>query len=97
MRREDAIRILRDHDRELRRRHRVTSLTLFGSTARCQAVESSDVDLLVEFESEPTFDLFMDLKFRLEELLGRRVDLVTKAGLRSVVKESVEREAVRVT
>ncbi len=89
-------RILRRHADELRSRYRVGFLALFGSSARREATETSDVDLLVEFDTEPTFDLFMDLKFRLEELLGRPVDLVTRAGLRDGLKERVEREAVRV-
>ena len=89
-------RVLRRHADELRSRYRVGFLALFGSAARREATETSDVDLLVEFETEPTFDLFMDLKFRLEELLGRPVDLVTRAGLRDGLKERVEREAVRV-
>ncbi len=93
---DEILRILRDHAGELRSRYRVGFLALFGSSARRQATEASDVDLLVEFETEPTFDLFMDLKFRLEDLLGRRVDLVTRAGLRDSLKERVEREAVRV-
>lgn len=74
----------------------VKSLGLFGSVARGEARTDSDVDLLVAFDGPATFDRYMDLKFFLEELLGRRVDLVTERGLREAVRPTVERELRRV-
>jgi predicted nucleotidyltransferase len=56
----------------------VKRLGLFGSFVRGQQDQDSDVDLLVEFDSgKKTFDAFMRLAFFLEDLLGRRVELVT--------------------
>lgn len=75
----------------------MASLALFGSVARNEAGPDSDVDLLVTFAAPPTFDRFMDLKFYLEDLLGRRADLVTAAALKPRLKAIVEREAIRVT
>ena len=69
---------------------------LFGSAARGQAGPASDVDVLVEFDGPPTFDRYMDLKFHLEDLLGRRVDVVTPAALKPHMRPVVQREAVRV-
>jgi predicted nucleotidyltransferase len=80
----------------LRRRFAVRSLFLFGSAARGQAGPASDVDVLVEFDGPPTFDRYMDLKFHLEDLLGRRVDVVTPAALKPHMRPVVQREAVRV-
>lgn len=94
-RREALTALLRGHAQDLRR-FRVRSLDLFGSLARDDAHAASDVDLLVEFEEGPTFDQFMDLKFFLEDLLSRRVDLVTRAALKPRMRAVVEREAVRV-
>jgi predicted nucleotidyltransferase len=74
----------------------VRSLSLFGSVARNEAGEGSDVDVLVDFEGEATFDRYMGLKFFLEDLLGRKVDLVTQKALRNELRPSVELEAVRV-
>lgn len=74
----------------------VRSLFLFGSVARDEARADSDVDLLVDFATSPTFRGYMDLKFFLEDLLGRRVDLVTRTGLRPRALPTVEREAIRV-
>jgi predicted nucleotidyltransferase len=95
MRREDALRILRDHLTELRAMG-VRSLSLFGSVAREQASETSDVDVLVELDRPATFDGFMDLKLRLEGWLGTRVDLVTLKSLRQRLRARIEAEAIRV-
>jgi len=74
----------------------VASLALFGSMARGDAGDTSDVDFLVSFEGPATFDRYMDLKLFLEDLLERRVDLVTERGLRDEVRPFVERELLRV-
>ena len=55
---------------------------MFGSFARQEAGADSDVDLLVEFEpGRKSFDNFMSLSFLLEEVLGRRVELITPESL----------------
>lgn len=60
----------------------VRRLGLFGSFVREQQGEESDIDILVEFEQgRKTFDNFMQIGFLLEELLGRRVELVTPEAL----------------
>ena len=74
----------------------VASLALFGSVARGEDGAASDVDLLVAFDGPATFDGYMDLKLFLEDLLERRVDLVTEQALREEVRPSVERELLRV-
>ncbi len=74
----------------------VSSLSLFGSVARGDATEASDIDLLVRFEGRATFDRYMDLKLFLEDLLGRRVDLVTEQAPREEVRAQVEQEPLRV-
>jgi hypothetical protein len=71
----------------------VKRLGLFGSFRHGEAREDSDVDLLVEFEpSRKTFDAFMDLSFRLESLLGRRVRLVTPESLSPYIGPHILRE-----
>ncbi|HEX7052493.1 MAG TPA: nucleotidyltransferase family protein [Burkholderiales bacterium] len=72
----------------------VRRLAVFGSAARDELTESSDVDVLVEFEGPATFAAYMDLKFYLEDLLGRPVDLVTEKGLRQELRPYVEKELV---
>ena len=93
--REILDRLLR-HAPDLRKRFALKGLWLFGSVARDQARVGSDIDMVVEFAGAPTFDAYMDLKFRLEEILGARVDLVTRAAIRPTLKERIEKESVLV-
>lgn len=95
MRRDDVIRLLREHWDEIRQ-HSVKHLSLFGSVARDEAGPDSDVDVLVEFDTPIGLIKFVHVKHVLEDLLGRPVDLVTLAGLRSWARPSVERDAIHV-
>lgn len=95
MEREQVLDLLAAHRADLERFH-VRSLRLFGSVARDEATEGSDIDLLVSFDQTPTFSEYMKLRIFLEDLLGASVDLVTEKGLRSRVRPAVEREAIRV-
>ena len=97
MNKNEILEILRAHRDELRKRFGVKSLAVFGSVARGEAGPDSDVDILVEFEGRATFDRYMGLKFFLEDLLGRRVDLVTRKALKPRMRPYVEREAIHVT
>jgi len=81
---------------QLRRDYRVAALYVFGSVARGDASNTSDVDLLVEFDGPPTFAQFMDLKLLLEDTLHVRIDLVTRAALRSRTRPRIEAELRRV-
>jgi predicted nucleotidyltransferase len=69
---------------------------LFGSVARDEATDHSDVDVIAEFERPLTFKRFMGFKIFLEDLLGLDVDLVTELGLRERIRPDVERDAIRV-
>jgi predicted nucleotidyltransferase len=78
---QDIVTVLREN-RELIQELGVKRLGLFGSFVRGEQRAESDVDLLVEFEpGKKTFDNFMALAFLLEDLLRRRVELVTAESL----------------
>jgi len=96
MNKEIVLRLLKDHAREIRCRFSVKKLCVFGSVARGEDTTQSDLDVLVVFERKATFDLFMDLKFYLEELLGIKVDLVTDKALRPQVRQAIEGEIIDV-
>lgn len=87
---------LAEHQREIATRFGVRQLALFGSAARDELREDSDVDVLVEFEGPATFNGYFDLKDYLEALLGRTVDLVTERGLKPRARRHVERDLIRV-
>src|SRR6266496_521003 len=96
MSREEAIAALRGYLPAIRRDFGVRRIALFGSTARGDAREDSDLDILVDFEKDPTFLSFMGLKAFLEDHLGHKVDLVTPDALKPRMRPILEREAVDV-
>jgi predicted nucleotidyltransferase len=96
MQRDDALRILTEASPEIIRQFGVKGLRLFGSTARNEAREDSDVDVLVEFEGPATFDGYFGLLHFLEDRLGASVDLVTEKGLKERVRPYVEQDAIHV-
>jgi len=73
----------------------VRRIGLFGSFARGEQRKGSDLDILVEFErGKKSFDNYMDLKFLLEDLFGRDVDLVVKEAIRPALRNSILEGAV---
>ncbi len=78
---------------ELKQNFTVRSIGLFGSLVRNEADSKSDVDILVDFV-EPTFDHYMDLKFYLEKLFGREVDLVTADAVKPRLKNTIKKEVI---
>ncbi|WP_420455950.1 nucleotidyltransferase family protein [Rubrivirga sp.] len=78
---------------DVARRHGVRSVRVFGSHARGAARDDSDVDLLVEPGERRSFFFPGGLVADLEDLLGTRVDVVTPAGLRPLLRDAVLRDA----
>jgi hypothetical protein len=80
----------------LAQRHKIKSLGIFGSYVRGEARSTSDVDLLVEFSETPDIFKFMDLEDDLTDILGRKVDLVTRPALKGNIGNRILSEAVSV-
>ncbi|PIG91568.1 nucleotidyltransferase family protein [Gloeocapsopsis sp. IPPAS B-1203] len=72
----------------------VKAIALFGSVARDEARPDSDIDILVEFEGTPTFRNYVKLNRYLEDLLGRKVDLVDWDTLRPEIRSNVEKDII---
>lgn len=81
--------------REDIRAYGVKEIGVFGSFARNEQKPDSDVDVLVEMESR-TFDSYMGLLFLLEDLFGRKVDLVEKDTIKPLIRNRVLRETLYV-
>ncbi len=89
---EQVLALLRRHQPELRR-FGVKRCGVFGSFVRNDPHDQSDVDVLVEFEpDQKTFDNFMHLAFFLEDLFGRKVDLITTESLSPYIGPHILRE-----
>jgi uncharacterized protein len=96
MRRDEAIRILYEQQKELVERYHIISLFLFGSVARDEARADSDVNILVKFARPTGLFQFVELKKRLEAMFGCKVDIGKRRSLRPQVKSRVLQEAIRV-
>ncbi len=96
MKRDDVLHLLRTHKATLSERFGVAELAIFGSFARDEAGEGSDLDVLVRFEGRTTTDGYFGAQFYIEDLLGREVDLVTHKALREELRPYVERDLIHV-
>ena len=93
----DLLEILNSKKKFLLKKFGVIDLAVFGSYAKNEQSENSDIDIYVEMKKEfKTFDNFMELRFFLEEMLGRKVDLVIKDSIREELKPKIFMEAIHV-
>ena len=91
--REEILLTLREQRALLSRRYPIQRLALFGSWARGEAREDSDVDVLVEVD--PAIGLrFVELGDELERALGRRVDLVSRRAIKPSLWQQIEPELI---
>jgi predicted nucleotidyltransferase len=93
MTRDDILAMVRANEARLRK-FGVQELALFGSFARGDASDDSDIDFLVEFD-HVTFDNYLGTKWLLERLFGRQVDLGREINIKPRLRERILNEAVR--
>ncbi len=95
MQREQALSILRAHKQELAAKYGVTRLGIFGSVARDEALDASDVDIIVEMP--PDLFQMVHMKEELEQLLRASVDLIRyQKHLNALLKRRIDDEAIYV-
>ena len=91
----NAVKRLKEFESEIKSRFHVSRIGVFGSFARGEDREESDVDVLVEFKPGfKTFDNYMDLKYHLEDLFSRKVDLVTVNALKPQLKDGILQDVI---
>lgn len=90
MKRDEVLRTLAHHRNELHERFSVKSLALFGSVVRGEATDTSDVDLLVEFDRPIGLLHLIGTEQYLEKLLGIKVDLVLKRAVHPELREEID-------
>ena len=94
--REDVLELLRSHKGVLRERFGVTEISLFGSFARDEATEDSDVDVVVEFDEIPSWHVFFGAQRYIEDISGRSVDLVRPGNIREEIRPYIEVDLTKV-
>ncbi len=88
--------LIRDKSKEIlrvSRQHGARSVRIFGSAARGDAGETSDLDILVEMEARSSLLDIVAIQQDLEDLLGCKVDVVTESALSPYIRESILKEA----
>ena len=93
---EEIIKILRKGLPYVRRKYDVKSIALFGSYAREEQTEKSDIDLLVEFEKPIDFFTLVELEEYLKEKLGVKIEVVTPNALKEGIKSYVMKDVAYV-
>lgn len=88
--------ILRERRAEMARDYHVAEIGVFGSCARGEATEDSDIDILVEFSRPIGFFKFLELEEKLGDWLGAKVELVTKAALKPHIGRRILNEVTMI-
>lgn len=91
---DDLKQILSTQKHSLYNRYQLTALGIFGSYARGEQTEASDVDILVDYEIAPTFVDLVELRDYLSEIFDLKVDVVTKNGLKDRIRDRVLAEII---
>jgi predicted nucleotidyltransferase len=88
--------ILKKHDKDLKKRYGISKIGVFGSYIRNEAREDSDLDILVEFKRDTDIGLlkFVEIENYLSDLLGVKVDLVEKSGLKPRIGKHILKEVI---
>ncbi len=89
---DEILKILEKLREEIRKKYKVKAIGLFGSVIRKEQKETSDIDVLVDFEDDADLFDLIGLALFLEDKLNQKVDVVSKGALREEIKEGVLKE-----
>ncbi len=96
MKLKESIQVKREEILSLAAKHGAFNIRIFGSVARGEETENSDIDFLIDYDLSKTSPWFPGgLLMDLEDLLGRKVDIVTEKSLHPSIKEKVLKEAIK--
>ncbi|MCX6999139.1 MAG: nucleotidyltransferase family protein [Candidatus Sumerlaeota bacterium] len=88
--------IIEAHREEIREKYSIRAIGVFGSFVRGEQEESSDIDILVEFEDDVGFFKFLEAEEYLSNILGSKVDLVTKGALKPYIGLHILEEVIMI-
>ena len=87
---QEIIKILTNQKEVLRKKYKIKEIKIFGSYATNEQKETSDIDLIVDFEEVPTFIELMKIQEELEKLLAVKVDLLTEESISPFIKPYIK-------
>lgn len=90
----EVLQVLTQQKAFLLETYRLTRLGIFGSYARGEQTDESDIDVLVDYEKAPTLWRLIELRDYLSELFAIKVDVVTRNGLKARIRERVLAEVI---
>lgn len=93
---EEIKQILAQNKPRLKDEYYVTELGIFGSYARGEQTETSDIDVLIDYREAPTLFKLVELRDYLSQITGLPVDVVTKNGLKPRIREQVLSDVIYV-
>ncbi|KIM04756.1 MAG: DNA polymerase III subunit beta [Sulfurovum sp. AS07-7] len=97
MKKSDILEYLKSHKQDFYERFGIIKIGLFGSFARDEQHESSDIDVAIEIEKEKkSLSNFFAIRRELEEKFGKKVDLGIESTLKPIIKEYVQKEIIYV-
>lgn len=88
----DKLEEIKDIIIKVLKKHNVKKAAIFGSVARGEATKESDIDIVIEFEGRKSLLDLVDLKLELQELLGKKVDVITYNSINPLLKEQILNE-----
>jgi predicted nucleotidyltransferase len=86
----EIIKTLNEHKEELKNKYKIKEIKIFGSYTKGEQKETSDIDIIVDFEEYPTLIEFIRIQEELENLLGVKVDLLTEESISPFVKPFIK-------
>ncbi|MBU6230763.1 MAG: nucleotidyltransferase family protein [Cyanobacteria bacterium REEB459] len=93
---DEVLQMLAQQKTALLETYQITKIGVFGSYARAEQTDESDIDILVDYEKAPTLWRLIELRDYLSELFATEVDVVTRNGLKARVRERVLAEVIYV-
>ena len=87
---DEIIKILTEHKEELKKKYKIKEIKIFGSYARGEQRETSDIDIIVDFEETPTLIELLRVEEEIERILGIKVDLLTEESISPFIKPYIK-------
>lgn len=91
---DEISKLLEQHKSEFQKKYRLKEIGIFGSYAKGEQTENSDIDILVEFIDAPDLLTFLEFEGYIEKILGTKTDMVRKKAIRSELKDNILRDVI---